>query len=84
MIPRSNRREVRNPVLALAASAALQAQPVEVREALAALFAELATEARAKAELSWRKHKAPMAVYWKAVAVYAKHTARALRQGGGR
>lgn len=78
MIPRSNRREVRNPVLALPAARKLQAQPLEVRELLAQLLAELAEDAQRRAAEAWRKHKAPMAAYWKACAVYAGHLRRVL------
>jgi len=78
-IPRSNRREVRNPVLALPSAVKLQAQPADIRRELAQLFVDLAADATARAHECWRKHKAPMAVYWKAVAVYARHVARMLR-----
>lgn len=77
---RSNRAEVRNPVLALPAIRRLNALPPPARDALAAVLDDIATDARARAEACWRKHKAPMAAYWKAVAVYARHTARALRK----
>jgi hypothetical protein len=80
MTERSNRREVRNPILAL---------PV-VREALAGMTAEEATrwrsillaiqaDARERAELNWRRHKGPMASYWKATGAYVGHLARAIR-----
>ena len=48
-----------------------QALPIEAREALADVLAELARDSRAKAEQCWKTHKAPMAAYWKAVSVYA-------------
>lgn len=70
---------VRNPVLALPALVRVQALPPAARAALAVLLYDLATDARARAEHSWRRHKAPMAVYWKAVSVYARHIARAIR-----
>ena len=38
-----------------------------------------ARDAAVRAEQSWRKKKGPMAVYWKAVSVYAKHIGRALK-----
>jgi hypothetical protein len=79
VVARSNRRDVRNPVLALPASVELQALPAESRAALRRVLREIATDARVKAEKCWKTHKAPMAAYWKAVAVYAGHTARALR-----
>jgi hypothetical protein len=79
MTDRSNRREVRNPVLALPSAKALQALPPPSREALRAILLDLAADARARADKCWRTHKAPMALYWKCVAVYAGHIARALR-----
>ena len=75
---RSSRRDVRNPVLALPSIEALQALPQEAREALALVLADVSSDARIRADESWRKHKAPMAAYWKAVSVYAKHIRRAL------
>lgn len=79
--PRSSRAVVRNPVLALPGMRALQALPQATRAPLAAVLDDLAADARQRAELCWRKHKAPMAAYWKAVAVYARHVARAIRAG---
>lgn len=81
MSARSAQPEVRNPLLALEATQQLLALPAAERLALAALLAELSTEAHAKAELSWRQRKGPMAAYWRAVGVYARHTSRALRRG---
>jgi len=46
---------------------------------LTALLGDLAQDAAAWADHAWRRHKAPMVAYWKAVAVYARHTARAVR-----
>ncbi len=76
-VARSTRREVRNPVLALPAARRLQAMPLEARDALRLVLIDLRDDARARAAECWRKHKAPMACYWKAVAVYAGHLARA-------
>lgn len=76
---RSLRPDVRNPVLALPAVAELLALPPSARSALRALLRDLAADARARAQKAWRTNKAPMAAYWKSVAVYATHTARALR-----
>jgi hypothetical protein len=76
---RSSRREVRNPVLALPSAKALRALPASQRAAMRSLMVELATDARMRANECWRKHKAPMAAYWKAVAVYAGHIARMLK-----
>lgn len=78
MKDRSSRADVRNPLLSHPATARLKALPEPVRHALRDLARELAADARRRAEKAWRTHKAPMAVYWKAVAVYAGHLARAL------
>lgn len=76
---RSMRADVRNPVLALRAVARLRALPPEAREALRDALRELAADASDRAEKCWRKSKGPMAAYWKAASVYAKHFGRALR-----
>lgn len=80
--PRSLRPEVRNPVLCLPAMVKMRARPTEDRQAMADLLMDLSADARQRAETSWRRHKAPMALYWKVVAVYAGHTARAIRPAG--
>jgi len=77
-IARSTRRDVRNPLLSLAAVQALLALPREQRQALRTLLRDIALDARSRAEKCWRTHKAPMAVYWKAVSVYAGPIARVL------
>lgn len=77
---RSARPEVRNPILAMPAMAQLQALPAEQRQALAALLEGMATDAHQRAEKAWRQRKGPMAAYWRAVGVYARHTGRALRK----
>lgn len=77
---RSNKAEVRNPVLALPAFKAIYDLPDPVKIALAAFLYDLSRDAEAKAESSWRKKKGPMAAYWKAVSVYSKHLARAIRK----
>lgn len=79
MSDRSLRSGVRNPILELPAVRQIMALPPEGRSALAALLRDLSKEARQRAEKSWRQSKAPMAAYWKAVSVYAGHTARAIR-----
>lgn len=80
MSTRSNRAEVRNPILALPAFKAIDAMPRQSRVTLAALLRDLGHDATGRANESWRKHKGPMAAYWKAVAVYARHIARALEK----
>jgi hypothetical protein len=78
---RSNRREVRNPILALPELQAILALPIDQREALAGLLGALAVTARAKAQASWLKNKGPMAAYWKAAGAYATHIKHAVRRG---
>ena len=53
--------------------------PPSAREALAGALVDLRRDARNRAELQWRRNKAPMAFYWRVVAVYAGHFARAVR-----
>lgn len=82
MSSRSNQALVRNPLLAMPAMQALIALPASSEKTkIADLFKQASADARAKAEKCWRTHKAPMAAYWKAVAVYANHTSRAIRKG---
>ena len=70
----------RNPVLELPAAARLRSLPAASRAELRAVLKDLARESRVKAETSWRRHKGPMAAYWRAVSTYAGHLARALRE----
>jgi len=71
---------VRNPITSLPdAVAALQSLPNDSRQALRVALLAIRRDAAQRAEVSWRKHKAPMAAYWKAVAVYAGHIARLVR-----
>lgn len=55
------------------------ALPAPAREALRLALVDLRSDALARAEHCWGRHKAPMALYWKVVGVYAGHLARALR-----
>ena len=75
---RSLRPETRNPLLALPSAKALASLPDEARLPLKSLLREISADARERAERCWRTHKAPMAAYWKAVAVYANHSQRLL------
>jgi hypothetical protein len=79
MTSRSSSPEVRNPILTLPAARRLQDLPPEARAAIADVLKELAFDARERAQMSWRKNKGPMAVYWKAVGAYAGHLYRAVR-----
>ena len=76
--PRSVRAEVRNPVLLLPGMQAARALPPESRAALRGVLLSIRDDARERAAECWKRHKAPMACYWKAVAVYANHIGRAL------
>ncbi len=75
---RSNRREVRNPVLALPAVQRLMDLPADQRDVIRDILRDLTVDARARAQESWRKNKGPMAAYWKAVGAYANHLKRVL------
>jgi len=76
---RSNQADVRNPLLALPSAEAIRSLPEAARAALRAVLLDIRKDAQVRAEKCWRTHKAPMAAYWKAVAVYAGHTARVCR-----
>jgi hypothetical protein len=76
---RSSKAEIRNLLLTLPAAQEILALPAESRQALAALLSDLASDARFRAERSWRQSKAPMAAYWKSVSVYAGHRNRLVR-----
>ncbi len=54
------------------------ALPAPAHTALKAALLDLRADALQRAEIQWRSHKAPMALYWKIVGVYAGHLARAL------
>jgi hypothetical protein len=75
-VTRSLRADVRNPLLSLPAAREIQALPEDSRKALRQLLSEIAVDAALRAEQSWKKSKGPMAAYWKAVSVYAKHARR--------
>lgn len=77
---RSSLPEVRNPVLALPSAKRISELSPQQRGHLADLLREISADARIRADESWRKHKAPMALYWKAVSVYAGHLSRAVRK----
>lgn len=78
MAERSTRADVRNPLLSLPSFAALRELDPAVKQQVATALKALQADARERADKCWRTHKAPMAVYWKAVGVYAGHIARAL------
>jgi hypothetical protein len=78
-VPRSLRPAVRNPLIELPAAQRIQSLDAGTRALLRELLLEIRAAAQAKAELSWRKSKAPMAMYWKVCAVYTGHIVRLLR-----
>lgn len=79
MSERSARADVRNPLLSLPAARRFAELPPEARHALRALLKDFQQEARERGNECWRKHKPPMAAYWKAWAVNAGHAARLLK-----
>lgn len=81
MSDRSNRREVRNPVLGLPSVKRAMELPQAERDILAAILGDLVADARSRAQVSWRQNKGPMAAYWKAVGAYGEHLRRVLKKG---
>lgn len=79
MSARSASMIVRNPLMGLPAAQDLATLPPEAQAAIRALFKQISADARVRAEKCWRTHKAPMAAYWKAVAVYANHASRLVK-----
>jgi len=67
-----------NPLLRLPAGKALLSLPASDRARIESVLRELRAQADAEAEKAWRRRKAPMAAYWRAVSTYARHTAHAL------
>lgn len=75
---RSASAQVRNPLLCLPVIEEFRQLPDLLKNLLRRLLCELSLQARARAKQCWTKRKAPMACYWWAVSVYARHLARAL------
>jgi hypothetical protein len=71
--------EVRNPMLLPGVREAAAQVPPEARAALRTILLELRYDSQKKAAYCWHRHKAPMALYWKCVAVYAGHIAKLFR-----
>jgi hypothetical protein len=70
-----------NPLLGLPAAqelTALLGEQPEIAAAFCRLLTQLGEQADHLAEHAWQKRKAPMAAYWRACAVYARHIARAV------
>ena len=79
-LPRSNRAEVRNPILALPAAKKISALSPEAQEAICELLEEMRVDAFARADKAWRKSKPPLASYWRAVSTYCGHIRKAIRR----
>lgn len=80
--PRSSRADVRNPLLAIPeVKAQWDALPLEAKAALVSMLNAMSKTFRARGEAAWRKHKPPVAAYWKASAVNCRHLALAGRAG---
>lgn len=77
---RSNRAEVRNPILSLPAASRLAELDDHAKSIVVDVLRDIQADARVRADKCWITHKAPMAAYWKAVAVYAGHISRAVRK----
>jgi len=59
--------------------AIFNALSLESRKALKSALQDLHEDSLRKANYSWTKHKAPMALYWKVVGVYAGHLAKSIK-----
>ena len=73
---RSNRPDVRNPLMKLPSAKDIAALPPEARAALRSLALEASKAWRALGDECWKRHKPPMAAYWRAWSVNARHLAR--------
>lgn len=74
------RSAIKNPILELeAARQAIAACTQAEREKFARILVAVGRDAERTAQEQWRRRKAPMAAYWFAKGVDARHIARALR-----
>ncbi len=71
--------EIANPLLRLASAARIQTLPPDARAALRDMLMDLRKESAAKAQSEWKRNKGMTAAYWKAVSIYAWHTAKLCR-----
>lgn len=78
MVDRSNRPEVRNPVLALPEAQRLAELCPHCREIVRDVHRGIARVGRERANRAWDQNKGPMAVYWKCVNAWFGHIARAI------
>jgi hypothetical protein len=65
--------------LKLSFSSIFNRLPEDSKRALKEALMCLRKNALKSAKWSWEKHKAPMALYWKVVGVYAGHIARSIK-----
>lgn len=83
---RSQRAEVRNPLLAVPGVAedieALARDHPEAMAALRSIAMKCSRAWHAKGEECWRRSKPPMAAYWRAWGVNARHLAALCRPTG--
>ncbi len=85
MSVRSTSAQVRNPIAADSEVAKIiAAMSPEGRESLRKILKALSASWRSKADKAWRTHKPPMAAYWKAGAVNARHLSVALKSAAPR
>jgi uncharacterized membrane protein len=82
VVARSNKPEVRNPVLAYPSAAKAARMPPEAREWLIQFLEDFRRDARERAAKAWKAHKAPVALYAKVCQVYSGHLIRVLRRAG--
>jgi uncharacterized membrane protein len=82
VVARSNKPEVRNPILAYPSAAKASSMPPEAREWLILFLEDLRRDARERAAKAWKAHKAAIALYAKVVQVYTGHLIRVLRRAG--
>lgn len=76
MIPRSSRAEVRNPILRLPEAqrlAEVLADHPDAARAFRDLLGAIHRHAHTEADRAWRQRKPPVAAYWRAMGVYARH-----------
>lgn len=67
-----------NPLLNLPAAKELMSLPADQRAVIERLFRQIRAHANQEAETSWKRRKAPMALYWRWVATISRHIAHAL------
>lgn len=79
MTSRASRPDVRNPVLSVIDPDDWQGQDPAAVAALVRLMERYEAVARENAETAWKRHKAPMASYWKIWAVNLRHARIAIR-----